>query len=67
QRRKLKAGKTKVVPENCTLCKQCINVTGCPAITLGEESIIIDPVLCYGCGLCAQVCNFEAIESERVR
>jgi indolepyruvate ferredoxin oxidoreductase alpha subunit len=52
QRRKLKAGKTKVVPENCTLCKQCINVT---------------PVLCYGCGLCAQVCNFEAIESERVR
>ncbi|MBE9507928.1 MAG: hypothetical protein IMY86_07735, partial [Chloroflexi bacterium] len=28
QRRKLKAGKTKVVPENCTLCKQCINVTG---------------------------------------
>ena len=64
QRRKLKAGKVRSVPENCTLCKRCINVTGCPAITLGEEHITIDPVLCYGCGLCAQVCRFEAIVRE---
>lgn len=62
QRRKLKAGQVRSVPENCTLCKRCINVTGCPAITLGAEHTIIDPVLCYGCGLCAQVCRFGAIE-----
>jgi indolepyruvate ferredoxin oxidoreductase alpha subunit len=37
-------------------------VTGCPAIDIGEDTIIIDPVLCYGCGLCAQVCNRDAIE-----
>ncbi|MFQ6099820.1 MAG: thiamine pyrophosphate-dependent enzyme [Anaerolineae bacterium] len=67
QRRGLKAGKVQVVPDNCTLCRRCINITGCPAITLGEETIAIDPALCYGCGLCAQVCKFEAIESEGVK
>jgi indolepyruvate ferredoxin oxidoreductase alpha subunit len=62
QRRGASAGQVKVLPEKCTQCKLCITVTGCPAITLTEESIEIDPALCYGCGLCAQVCNFEAIE-----
>ena len=62
QRRGLEAGQVQVVTENCTLCKQCIVVTGCPSISLSEESILIDPAQCYGCGLCAQVCKFEAIE-----
>ncbi len=62
QRRGLKAGQVRVIPDRCTLCKQCITITGCPAISLGEESIVIDPDLCYGCGLCAQVCKFDAIE-----
>jgi indolepyruvate ferredoxin oxidoreductase alpha subunit len=64
QRRKLMAGTVRQVSENCTLCKRCINVTGCPAISLGEEHTIIDFALCYGCGLCAQVCKFEAIVRE---
>ncbi len=64
QRRGLAAGKVQVIPEKCTLCKQCIVVTGCPAISLGEGTIVIDPVQCYGCGLCAQVCTFDAIEWE---
>jgi indolepyruvate ferredoxin oxidoreductase alpha subunit len=62
QRRGLKAGVTRVDAEACTLCKRCVVVTGCPAISLGEESIVIDQSLCYGCGLCAQVCTFDAIE-----
>ena len=62
QRRGLKAGVVRVVPENCNLCKLCITRTGCPAISLGEDTIVIDPSLCYGCGLCAQVCNRDAIE-----
>ncbi len=65
QRRGLKAGLTRVDAEACTLCKRCVVVTGCPAISLGEEAIVIDQSLCYGCGLCAQVCTFDAIESER--
>jgi len=64
QRRKLSAGTVRSVPENCTLCKRCITVTGCPAISLGEEHTVIDFTLCYGCGLCAQVCKFEAIVRE---
>lgn len=67
QRRGLKAGEVRVVPEKCILCKTCIRLTGCPAIAieLGETSITIDPALCYGCGLCAQVCPQEAIEQAR--
>ncbi len=61
QRRGRRAGAVRVVPENCNLCKLCITLTGCPAIDLGAEAVVIDPALCYGCGLCAQVCNRDAL------
>jgi indolepyruvate ferredoxin oxidoreductase alpha subunit len=61
QRRGLVAGRVQVVPENCNLCELCITRTGCPALSIGEGAVVIDPDLCYGCGLCAQVCNREAI------
>ena len=51
-----------MVAENCNLCKLCITITGCPAISLGEDAIVIDPELCYGCDLCGAVCNRDAIE-----
>ncbi len=60
-RRGLRVGQVRVLPENCNLCKLCISVTGCPAIDIEEDAIALDPVLCYGCGLCAAVCNREAI------
>ena len=66
QRRGEKAGRVRVLPEKCVLCNVCIRLTGCPAIELGAESILIDQTLCYGCGLCAQVCPQEAIEFERM-
>jgi indolepyruvate ferredoxin oxidoreductase alpha subunit len=62
QRRGLKSGIVRVDPEACTLCKRCVLVTGCPAISLGENAVVIDESLCYGCSLCAQVCPFDAIE-----
>jgi indolepyruvate ferredoxin oxidoreductase alpha subunit len=62
RRRGLQAGDIKVIPENCNLCKLCIIVTGCMAITLGDETIEIDPEQCYGCGLCVDACNRDAIE-----
>ena len=65
QRRGLEAGTVRVIPENCNLCRLCIIETGCPAIELGEQTISIDESLCYGCGLCAQVCNLNAIKIER--
>jgi indolepyruvate ferredoxin oxidoreductase alpha subunit len=64
QRRGESAGQVAVVPENCNLCSLCITITGCPAIGIGKDTIVIDPALCYGCGLCAAVCNREAIHRE---
>jgi indolepyruvate ferredoxin oxidoreductase alpha subunit len=62
RRRGLNAGEVKVVAENCNLCKLCIILTGCMAITLGDDAIVIDPEQCYGCGLCVDACNRDAIE-----
>ena len=56
-------GAMEVDPERCGLCKLCIRL-GCPAISLGEDTVSIDPNLCIGCELCAQVCQSDAI-SER--
>lgn len=62
QRRGLRAGTIAVDPELCTACRRCITVTGCPAISLGEDTVVMDQALCYGCTLCAQVCPFDAIK-----
>ncbi|MGI6686582.1 MAG: thiamine pyrophosphate-dependent enzyme [Bacillota bacterium] len=63
-RRKIKYSTITVDEEKCNLCKLCVTNTGCPAITLGEKSIVIDPAQCNGCGICAQVCNRSAIVRE---
>ncbi len=65
RRRGIEAGVIKLVEENCNNCKLCIAVTGCLAISVGDDTVIIDPELCYGCGLCAAACNRDAIEVER--
>ncbi|MEI6530411.1 MAG: thiamine pyrophosphate-dependent enzyme [bacterium] len=60
-RRTGRAGRVRQQAENCNLCKLCITTTGCPAISLTENSIVIDQALCNGCALCAQICAREAI------
>ena len=51
--------------ELCTGCKRCLRV-GCIALGLvGEGDDVkaeIDAVQCNGCGVCAQMCKFDAIE-----
>lgn len=49
------------VNEKCARCKKCINTIGCPAISTVEGKVQIEPSLCYGCGLCTNVCSFNAI------
>ena len=63
-RRKVKYGEMTVETKKCNSCELCINVTGCPAIELGSDSIAIDNLQCNGCGLCAQVCKNSAIVRE---
>ena len=53
--------------DNCNGCSMCFKV-GCPAIFKGEldtttkqPKALIDPLLCIGCDVCAQVCPHDAI------
>ncbi|MGI6003855.1 MAG: indolepyruvate ferredoxin oxidoreductase subunit alpha [Christensenellales bacterium] len=45
----------------CRRCKRCLTL-GCPAIEKTAEHPFVNPALCSGCGLCAGVCPFGAIE-----
>ncbi len=49
------------VTDKCKKCKQCMKL-GCPAISNVDGTIIIDKNQCNGCGLCMNVCPFNAIE-----
>ncbi|MBA4421399.1 MAG: hypothetical protein C0391_09650 [Anaerolinea sp.] len=64
QRHGKQAGKIRVIEENCNLCKLCLIVTGCSAFNIGMNSIEIDPELCYGCGICIETCNRNALVEE---
>ena len=51
------------VPEKCKKCGMCLK-PGCPALTRNEDgTITIDPTMCNGCGLCKNLCPFDAIET----
>ena len=52
-----------VVTDACKKCKQCMKL-GCPAISIKNDSIVIDQSQCNGCSLCTNVCPFKAIVKE---
>ena len=47
----------------CGNCRACIEALGCPAIVMDptREHVVIDPVWCIGCGVCADVCSNRAL------
>lgn len=48
--------------EKCKKCGACLK-PGCPALTRNADGTIsIDETMCNGCGLCRQLCKFEAIQ-----
>ena len=52
------------VSEKCKKCGMCLK-PGCPALTKNEDGTIsIDDTMCNGCGLCRQLCKFDAIRLE---
>lgn len=68
----VKPGAPAVVdPATCTGCKKCITEIGCPAIGFDADArgarskergqAFVDASLCNGCGLCTQVCPFNAL------
>ncbi len=46
----------------CKKCGSCLKI-GCPAIIKKDDVFMIDRGMCYGCGICRQVCPFDAIEA----
>jgi len=69
QREKRQRGE-KTVPyyidqDKCNVkCDACVKLLGCPAIITENGQTIIDSSLCTGCGICAQVCPYNAILQE---
>ena len=46
----------------CKKCGMCMK-PGCPAMTKNPDGTIhIDDTMCTGCGLCKDLCKFDAIE-----
>ncbi len=58
--------KVKALSDKCKKCGACLR-PGCPAVTKTEDGKIkIDETMCNGCGLCASLCKFEALEKYEV-
>lgn len=52
-----------IIEEKCNACKICEKSCIYDAITV-TDIIHIDKQLCYGCGLCADVCPTKALEMQ---
>lgn len=51
----------KINKDKCKSCKMCMKI-GCPAISMKGGKAQIDFTQCVGCGVCSQLCKFDAIE-----
>ena len=49
--------------DKCRSCKMCMKI-GCPAIAMKEGKAKIDETLCVGCGVCSQMCRFDALKEK---
>ncbi len=51
----------RIVEEKCKDCSMCVKDIGCPAIIMESDKKPVIGDSCTGCGLCAEVCPFDAI------
>ena len=52
----------KVDTDACRGCRSCMKL-GCPAISIKDKKAVIDNTLCVGCGVCQQLCAFDALKA----
>jgi len=50
--------------DKCRNCKMCMRI-GCPAISIVDGKASIDNTLCTGCGVCKQLCKFDALQAPK--
>ncbi len=50
--------------EKCRGCTACMKI-GCPAISIRDGRAEVDATLCTGCGVCAQLCRFDALRAPK--
>ena len=53
-----------VETDKCKSCKLCMKI-GCPAISMIDGKAKIDNTLCTGCGVCEQLCKFDALHAPK--
>lgn len=51
----------RVDSDKCRSCRRCMGL-GCPSLSFKDSKAVIDQTLCTGCGVCAQLCPFDAIK-----
>lgn len=49
--------------DTCINCKKCMKL-GCPALSAGDNVIVVNTTMCTGCGLCSQLCPSGAFNKE---
>ncbi|NQT10986.1 MAG: indolepyruvate ferredoxin oxidoreductase subunit alpha [Desulfobacteraceae bacterium] len=49
------------VSDKCKNHRTCVNELACPAFYIQNERVKIDPNMCVGCSICAQICPENAI------
>ncbi len=50
----------KAEEDKCVGCKSCMKL-GCPSISFKDGKAHVDATLCTGCGVCQQLCQFDAL------
>jgi indolepyruvate ferredoxin oxidoreductase alpha subunit len=59
---KKKSNRVFHISDKCKNHRTCINEFACPAFYIDEDNRVrINPVLCEGCAVCAQICPEHAI------
>ncbi len=51
--------------DKCVGCRNCMKL-GCPALSINDKKISVDATLCVGCGICQQMCHFDALKDGEV-
>lgn len=54
-------GKPFHITDKCRNHRECINELACPAFLIEDNRVKIDPAICTGCTVCAQICPEHAI------